>query len=228
MSISKQRNSHSFNQLGLLLLREAHLEWQQKYTLSGILFYAFCMVFIISLSLSRSVNPAIWNGVLWIILMFAAVNSAAKSFLSESTGQRYYLYQLTGPGVLILARIIYNSILLILLSLTILLFYALFSGFPVQSPGWYAVCVAIGSMGFASVLTLISGISALAGNRPALMAILGFPILIPFLNVLIRMSRIALDGLDTSLLYGDLLFSGIMILLSITLSYLLFPYLWRE
>jgi heme exporter protein B len=52
-----------------LLKREAFLEWEQKYTLSGILFYAFCMVFIISLSLSRSVNPAIWNGVFWIILI---------------------------------------------------------------------------------------------------------------------------------------------------------------
>jgi heme exporter protein B len=211
-----------------LLKREAFLEWEQKYTLSGILFYAFCMVFIISLSLSRSVNPAIWNGVFWIILMFAAVNSAAKSFLSESQGQRYYLYQLCGPGVLILARICYNAVLLSLLGLVIMVLYALFSGFPVQSPGWYALCVVVGSVGFASILTLISGISALAGGKPALMAILGFPILVPFLNVLIRMSKIALDGLDTSLLQQDLVFSMGMILLSVTLSYLLFPYLWRE
>lgn len=211
-----------------MLKREAMLEWEQKYTLSGILFYAFCMVFIISLSLSRSVNPAIWNGIFWIILMFAAVNSAAKSFLSESTGLRYYLYQLTGPGTLILARIIYNTFLLATLGLVILGLYALFSGFPVQSPAWYALCVVTGSAGFASVLTLISGIAALAGNKTALMAILGFPILIPFLNVLIRMSRIALDGLEPSLLYGDLLFCSMMILLSVTLSYLLFPYLWRE
>jgi heme exporter protein B len=228
VSITSLNSLVGIKQLRLLLLREAHLEWQQKYTLSGILFYAFCMVFIISLSLSRSVNPAIWNGIFWIILLFAAVNTAAKSFLSESPGQRYYLYQLAGPGMLILARILYNAGLLIALSLVILILYALFSGFPVQSPGMFALCVVIGSTGFASVLTLISGISALAGNRPALMAILGFPILIPFLNVLIRMSRIALDGLDTSLMQGDLLFSGMMILLSITLSYLLFPYLWRE
>jgi heme exporter protein B len=228
MSNASPNSLGAFKQLRWLLLREAQLEWQQKYTLSGILFYAFCMVFIISLSLSRSVNPAIWNGIFWIILLFAAVNTAAKSFLSESPGQRYYLYQLAGPGMLILARILYNAGLLIVLSLIILILYALFSGFPVQSPGMFALCVILGSMGFASVLTLISGISALAGNRPALMAILGFPILIPFLNVLIRMSRIALDGLDTSLMQGDLLFSGMMILLSITLSYLLFPYLWRE
>ncbi len=228
MSNTSLNSLVGFKQLRMLLLREVQLEWQQKYTLSGILFYAFCMVFIISLSLSRSVNPAIWNGIFWIILLFAAVNTAAKSFLSESPGQRYYLYQLAGPGMLILARILYNASLLIALSLVILILYALFSGFPVQSPGMFALCVVIGSTGFASVLTLISGISALAGNRPALMAILGFPILIPFLNVLIRMSRIALDGLDNSLMQGDFFFSGMMILLSITLSYLLFPYLWRE
>jgi heme exporter protein B len=135
---------------------------------------------------------------------------------------------LVGPGVLILARIFYNALLLTILGLVILGLYALFSGFPVESPGWYALCVVVGSVGFASILTLISGISALAGGKPALMAILGFPILVPFLNVLIRMSKIALDGLDKSLIQPDLIFSSGMILLSITLSYLLFPYLWRE
>lgn len=208
--------------------REAMLEWKQKFSLSGILFYAFCMVFILSLSLSKSVNPAVWNGLYWIILMFAAVNAVAKSFLSESPGQRYYLYQLSSPQALILARILYNSALLSFLGILILIFYALFSGNPVQNPGLYLICVISGSMGFASVLTLISGISALAGNRPALMAVLGFPIMIPLLNVLIQMSRIALDGLDTSLVYGDLSFTLLMVLISVTLSYLLFPYLWRE
>jgi heme exporter protein B len=43
-----------------------------------------------------------------------------------------------------------------------------------------------------------------------------------------RMSKVALDGLDTSLMYGDLLFTAMMILIAFTLSYLLFPYLWRE
>jgi heme exporter protein B len=204
------------------------LEWKQKFAINGILFYAFCMVFIVSLSMSRSVNPAIWNGLYWIILMFAAVNAVAKSFLSESPGQRLYLYTLASAEAIIMGRMIYNSILLIILGIVIWLMYAIFSGNPVASTGLYFICILLGATGFASTLTLISGISALAGNKPALMAVLGFPILIPILNVLMRMSKIALDGLDPSLIYGDFVFTAMMILIAYTLSYLLFPYLWRE
>lgn len=211
-----------------MIQREAMLEWKHKFAINGILFYAFCMVFIVSLSMSRSVNPATWNGLYWIILMFAAVNAVAKSFLSETPGQRYYLYTIASAEAIILGRMIYNSILLIILGICIWLMYSLFSGSPVVSPALYLLCITLGASGFASTLTLISGISALAGNKPALMAVLGFPILIPILNVLMRMSKVALDGLDTSLIYGDLLFTAMMILIAFTLSYLLFPYLWRE
>lgn len=211
-----------------IIQREAMLEWKHKFAINGILFYAFCMVFIVSLSMSRSVNPAIWNGLYWIILMFAAVNAVAKSFLSESHGQRLYLYTLASAEAIILGRMVYNSILLIVLGIIVWLMYAVFSGNPVVSPALYFSCILLGATGFASSLTLISGIAALAGNKPALMAVLGFPILIPILNVLMRMSKIALDGLDPSLIYGDLIFTAMMILIAYTLSYLLFPYLWRE
>jgi len=216
------------SEICLMFKRELWLEWRQKFALNGILFYAFCMVFVISLSLSRSVNPAVWNGLFWIILLFAAMNAVAKSFLSEGPGQRYYLYTLASPRAVILSRIIYNAFLLSIVGLIILFFYAVFSDSPIQNIPLYLVCVLTGAWGFAATLTLISGISALAGGKPALMAVLGFPIMIPLLNVLIRMSKTALDGLDTSLIYGDLLFSLLMTCISITLSYLLFPYLWRE
>jgi heme exporter protein B len=60
------------------------------------------------------------------------------------------------------------------------------------------------------------------------MAILSFPIMVPLLITLIKLSKNAVDGLDVSVSYvyiGALLAINVIILV---LSYLLFPYLWRD
>ncbi|NBV12695.1 MAG: ABC transporter permease [Sphingobacteriia bacterium] len=217
-----------FTEIRVLMKLEFQTEWKNKYALNGILFYTFCMVFLVSLSLSRQVNPAIWNALFWIILMFSAVNAVARSFLGSPPGIRFYLFTICSASSLIISRILYHSLLMILMGGITLVGYCFFSGNPVQDLPMYLACVALGGMGFASTLTLISGIAASAGGNASLMALLGFPVLIPLLNVLIRSSRIALDGLDRTLIYSELGFLSGLILLSGTLSYLLFPYLWRE
>ena len=45
--------------------------------------------------------------------------------------------------------------------------------------GQFLLAVVLGGIGFAAVLTLISAIAARAGNGIGLMAILGFPLVLP-------------------------------------------------
>jgi heme exporter protein B len=61
-----------------------------------------------------------------------------------------------------------------------------------------------------------------------LMAILSFPVIIPLLVVLIKLSKNAMDGLDRSVSYDEI---GVLIAINIiviTTSLLLFPYLWKD
>jgi heme exporter protein B len=61
-----------------------------------------------------------------------------------------------------------------------------------------------------------------------MMAILSFPMLMPFLITLIKVSKFAVDGIDNSICYPYLL---VLILINIVvagLSYILFPYLWQD
>jgi len=60
------------------------------------------------------------------------------------------------------------------------------------------------------------------------MAILSFPVIIPIILLLIKMSKRAMDGLDRSLNYQDI---GVLLAINIIViatSLLLFPYLWRD
>jgi heme exporter protein B len=60
------------------------------------------------------------------------------------------------------------------------------------------------------------------------MAILGLPVILPLLLVLIRFSKNTLDGIAWSVndTYAWQLLA--LSILSLALSYILFPYLWRE
>ena len=204
------------------------LEWRLKYSFSGILIYVISTIFICYLSFKQIIDPPTWNALFWIILLFAAVNAVAKSFMQESKGLQLFYYTLLNPQHVILAKSIYNMMLLLVVSLLSFLFYMLFMGNIVQNTPMFLIGLLLGSSGLSSVLTLVSAIAAKTNNSSALMAILSFPILLPLLMTIIKFSKNAMDGLNWSVNYPNLIILLAINLLVITLAYLLFPYLWRE
>lgn len=211
-----------------LVRKEIQLEWRQKYALSGVLVYVVSTVFVAYLSFRTIRDIPTWNALFWIILLFTAVNAIAKSFVQESGGQRLYLYSLCSPEAIILSKIIYNAMVVSLLAIICLAAYVLFIGNPVENMGMFLLCLVLGGTGFSSALTLISAISAQTSNNATLMAILSFPIILPMLILLIAFSKNAIDGLawaqNTKYLIGLGAINGMVVVL----SYLLFPYLWRD
>jgi heme exporter protein B len=135
---------------------------------------------------------------------------------------------MASPQAIIISKIIYNIFLMLLLSAIALGFYTLVFKNPLGDPLFYILSVLLGSISFASVFTLISGIASKSGNGGALMAILSFPVVIPLLVVLIKLSKNAMDGLDRSVSIDELAVLIAINVIVITTSLLLFPYLWRE
>ena len=211
-----------------LIAKELRLEWKQKYAFNGLLLYVVSTIFVCFLSFKQIIDPPTWNALFWIIMLFAAVNAIAKSFLTESTGRQLYFYSLASAQAVIISKIIYNLGLMMILSIINFIFYSLFIGNLVQDVPMFIVGLLLGSAGFASVMTLISAIASKAGSSSTLMAILSFPILILLLITIIRFIKNAMDGLDWSVNYKFLLILVALNMLTVALSYLLFPYLWRE
>ena len=61
------------------------------------------------------------------------------------------------------------------------------------------------------------------------MSILSFPVLMPLILVVIRLSKQAVDGIEWAGISYDLLaVLAALNVLTMALSFLLFPYLWRE
>jgi heme exporter protein B len=223
------------NQTWFLLKKEILLEWRSKYAFNGVLLYVVSTVFIcyISFNLSGGFTgtksyPIVWNVLFWIIMLFAAVNAIAKSFLQESKGRLLYYYSIASPQAIILSKTIYNSLLMSLLSILALIVYLVFFTNTLGDPLFYFITVILGSISFSTVFTMISAIASKAGNNGTLMAILSFPVVIPVILILIRLSKNAMDGLARNVSYGSM---GVLLainLIVVTTALLLFPYLWRD
>lgn len=215
------------NQIKYLVAKELKLEMRNKYALGGILLYVISTVFVSYLSFKRIIDPATWNALFWIILLFASINAVAKSFINETRGRLLYLYTLASPQAVILSKIIYNSLLLIILSGLCLFVYTLFVGNIIQDLPLFLITLLLGSFGFSSLLTMVSAIASKTNNNFTLMAILSFPIMMPLLMVLIKLSKNAIDGLELWDLNSILVLMFLNVII-ITLSYILFRYLWRD
>ncbi len=216
-----------FTQVRFLLKKEILLEWRSKYALNGILLYVVSTVFVCYLSF-RTTPPLVWNALFWIILLFAAINAIAKSFMQENKGRLLYYYQIASPQAIIIAKMIYNSLLMMLMSVIALIFYSLVFQNQVGDQALYFLAVLIGAISFSSVFTMISAIASKANNNGTLMAILSFPVIIPVIMLIIKLSKNAMDGLDRSVSLNEIGVLCAINLIVIVTSLLLFPYLWRD
>jgi heme exporter protein B len=214
-------------QIKYLVAKEIKLEMRNKYALGGIMLYVVSTVFVSYLSFKQIINAPTWNALFWIILLFASINGVAKSFIGETRGRLLYLYTLVSPQAVILSKIIYNSFLLLVISGLCLFVYSLFIGNIIQDLPLFLLTLLLGSFGFSSLLTMVSAIASKTSNNFTLMAILSFPIMMPLLMVLLKLSKNAIDGLE----HWDMNYLMVLMFINviiIALSYLLFRYLWRD
>jgi len=211
-----------------LIANEFRLEWRQKNSVMAIVLYIVSTIFVCYLSFKNIIDPSTWNALFWIILLFGSASAVAKSFLQDSRGRLLYMYTIASPQSIILSKMLYNMGLMIFLSLISFLFYGLFIGNIVEDMALFLVTIVLGSAGLASVFTMVSAIASKANNSTVLVVILGFPIILPMLLTLMKLSINAIVGVSWSDSYQ---FIGVTVLLNlmvVVLSYILFPYLWRD
>ncbi|MDP1623138.1 MAG: heme exporter protein CcmB [Bacteroidales bacterium] len=217
-----------YTEIRYLVGKEFMLELKQKYVLNGILLYLVSTVFVTYLAFENAITAETWNSLFWIILLFVAVNGISKSFLQESPARQLYYYTLASPQAIVLAKILYNLFLMAVLSVLAFGFFLLLMGNMVVNIPLFLLTLMIGSLGLASVLTMVAAIASRASHNFSLMAILSFPIVLPLLATLMKISHAALNSMDWSGLTGYLVILLTINFAVIALAYLLFPYLWKD
>lgn len=217
--------------LKTLIRKEFTLELRRKSVISGLMLYLFSTAFICYLTFSlrqNQITPLVWSALFWITILFTVINSVAKSFIGEKKGREIYLYSIAAPESIILSKIIYNAALTTLLAFTGFLVFIVLLKNPVIDLMYFLLILFLGSIGFASSLTLLSGIAAKANNSQILMTVLSFPVVISVLLITVKVTKNCIDGLDRSISTNDVITLVAINCLVTAASYLLFPYIWRS
>jgi len=222
----KKRTIKALNKIYTLIKKDVLLEIRQQYSFYGILLYIIATIFVLYMTI-REPEPKVWNGLFWVIQLFICINAVAKSFLQETRGRMLYFYSIVNPREFVLAKLVFNSVLMLLMSFLSILLFSLFLGNPVQKAPQFIGLVLLGGWSLSLVFTFLSAIAAKAQQNAAIMAILGFPIIIPQLMLLMNLANTVFTD-KTGIAASTLLLIVMLDILVILLAVILFPFLWRD
>lgn len=169
-----------------------------------------------------------WNSLLWIVVFFGAIQLSTRSFEYESNDYFYYYQTIAGPAATIIAKLLFNSAYIAVISGLTWGLFSLFFGNPVFNTLLFGLALLLGSVGCSVVLTLTSGVAQRTQGNATLSAILALPLLLPILQLTSVLNLQAIVGVPTGEalnLVASLAALDIGIGL---LAYLLFPYLWQD
>jgi heme exporter protein B len=170
----------------------------------------------------------VWNGLFWMIQLFVCVNAVAKSFLQESRGRMLYFYSISGPRDFILSKLLFNALLMLFMSVISLLLFVMLMGNPLSQTLKFISIATLGGVSLSLVFTFLAAIASKAQQQASLMAILGFPIIIPQLLLLMKIATIAFSSVLQAGLSEMVLLLIALDAMVVILSIILFPFLWKD
>ncbi len=147
------------------------LEWRRRQSFLAVVLYVITTTYLSYLVFNGDVSVESWNALYWIILIFASLQAAFRSFQNEADRRFLLYFGMVKPQVLILGKILYNFFYMFAIGLVGLLFFSFFLGNIITDPLAFLVLLLLASAGFSAILTFVSGISAKAGDNPALPAL---------------------------------------------------------
>jgi heme exporter protein B len=210
-----------------LIKKDLLLEMRQQYTLYGILLYVASTIFVVYITLGQP-EADVWNALFWVVQLFVCVNAVAKSFLQENKGRMLYFYSIAGAKDFIAAKLVFNALLMFVITLLALAVFTVLLGSPENNFAQFAGIAFLGGLGLSLVFTFLAAIAAKAQQQAALMAVIGFPVIVPQLMLLGKIAKASFASVPVAefwKLFGLLIGFDCMV---VVLALILFPFLWKE
>lgn len=216
------------NKILTLIKKDISIELKNSNVISGILLYVVSGILITYVVFDANISVKNWCVLYWLIFMFSSITAVSKSFVQEDKSRNIYYYLTAKPQHIILAKIIYNVVLLLLVVAIHTLLYMLMLGNPINNILLFVASVILGTSCISSILTLISAIASKASNNFTLLSILSFPLVLPVLVVLQKLTEWSLLGTQSNVPLNYLLAILLLTIAIISLAYILFPKICNE
>lgn len=210
--------------------KDLALELRTRIALHTILAFTGSSLLLILLTLrADQLEADARSGLVWIIILYAAMAGMARSFVAETEQKTWDQLRLHGrASEIFLGKLLYNTLFLTGILTATFLLYLLMMNQSVVHPGYLALTLLLGALGLATVTTLTSAMIARADRRGAIFSVLSIPLLVPLLLILTRVTRIALTGESDPEWINDLSALVGYCGATLTAGLLLFDFIWDE
>jgi heme exporter protein B len=177
-----------FSNTAVLLSKELRTEFRSRELLTTTVVFILVVLILFSFAISPTTEESreFGPGLLWLAILFAASLMLQPCFLREQSTDTLSSLRLavSDPFSIFLAKLIANTVFLLLTELIMLPFFAIFYNVPVLPEfHWLILVLFLGSLGISIAGTALSAISAQARMRELLLPLLLLPLLTPVLVV---------------------------------------------
>jgi heme exporter protein B len=219
----------AFYEIRAIFLKDMRAELRSNYVINTVLAFVGSSLLLILFSLNAGeLKTGPQSGILWIIILFAALSSLSRSFVAESERNTFDLLRLHGTAATIYAgKLAYNFAFTLAVNVVTFLLYIFFLQLPVANIGSLFIVLLLGSIGLSGIATMLAAIVSQADRKGAIFSVLSVPLLVPLILILVDATKIAfLKGITPAFMenfWALIGFSGA----TVTAGFLLFDYIWE-
>lgn len=220
-------NSKAYN----LFLKDFRSELRTRYAINALAMFIIVAISVILFSIgNEKINENLTAGLFWVVIFFTAMSGLSRAFVSEEErGTTLTLQLVASPTTVFSGKLIFNVILVFATNAIIAILYgALFEDFIIKNFLLFLSTFVLGNIGLAVSSTIIAAIIAKAGAKGTLYPVLSFPILLPLILTCVQLTLFSFDGTSFEKSKFELAIVVSYDVIMITVSYLLFDFIWKE
>lgn len=220
-------NSKAYN----LFLKDFRSELRTRYAINALAMFIIVAISVILFSIgNEKINENLTAGLFWVVIFFTAMSGLSRAFVSEEErGTTLTLQLVASPTTVFSGKLIFNVILVFAMNAIIAILYgALFEDFIIKNFLLFLSTFILGNIGMAVSSTIIAAIIAKAGAKGTLYPVLSFPILLPLILTCVQLTLFSFNGTSFEKSKFELAIVVSYDVIMITVSYLLFDFIWKE
>jgi heme exporter protein B len=217
----------------LLLAKDLLVELRTRETFTVMLFFAVVILFLFHFGLNpeRENTALLAPGLLWLAFLFTGVLGLGRSFQAEQANDclEQLLLVPGDRGNIFLGKLVGNVAFMLAVELLIIPLFALFFQLNLWSALLPLLVVAVfGTVGFATIGTLFSALTANLRAREVLFPLLLFPLVVPVIIGTVTATGLILGGGALGEASGWLKLLGAFDTIFLAVAYLTFEFVVEQ
>lgn len=210
--------------------KDVRIEFRTRFAVNMVLAFVVASLLLILFTLrAQQLDPTPKSGLVWIVILFAALSALGRSFISETDKNTFDLLRIYAKGSTVyVGKLFYNVVFTLFINATTFFIYSFLMDLRIASWEAFSVMLIFGTLGLSSVSTMTAAIVSQADRKGAVFSVLSIPLFVPLILLLTRVTKVAfIDGMnpgfgsDLAALIG---FVGV----TVTAGIILFDFIWED